>query len=193
MENNEGDQENSAPAHRSRGPGRLDIFFSGVADGSRSPAHASELDRGGDVKHHADKKEDPHEPEELAVLELRHTDLPEESGVHVDCFRAGEDLEIAEHVADYEANQSDAGDRHHDLLPDHGVPEGYLAVADSHASRRRDAVKMDWRIQIFRVLHTNLNSVAISFEIGSRFVHPSCVLPTKGADQSLSPRRGKVG
>src|SRR6185436_12710546 len=112
--------------------------------------------RRGDVKRYADEQEYPHEPEELAVLELRHTDLPEESGVGVDCFRAGEDLEIAEHVADHEANQSDASDRHHDLLPDHRVPEGYLAVADSHASRHRDAAKMDCRIQILWVLHMNL-------------------------------------
>jgi hypothetical protein len=115
------------------------------------------------VKRYADKKEYPHEPEELAVLELGHTDFPEESGVRVDCFRAGEDLEIAEHVADHEADESDASDRHYDLLPDHGVPEGYLAVADSHASRRRDGAKMDCRIQILWVLHTNLNSFGERF------------------------------
>ena len=124
------------------------------------------------MKRYADKKEDPHKPEQLAVLELRHTDLPQESGVRVDCFRAGKDLEIAHHVRDHEADESDASDRHHDLLPDHRVPEGYLAVADSHASRRRDAAKMDCRIQILWVLHINLNSFGV---LGSA---PSTLLRT---------------
>lgn len=66
-------------------------------------------------------------------------------------------------------------DRHHDLLPDHRVPEGYLAVADSHASRRRDAAKMDCRIQILWVLHISLNSFGVprsEFRVGGGNVEP---------------------
>ena len=159
VENDEGHQEHSAPAHRPRGPARLDISFGGVSDGSRRPAHARELDRRGDVKRHADEKDDPHEPEQLSVAELRPTDFPEESGVGVDLIRSGEDLEIAEHVGDHEADEDDAGDRHHDLLPDHSVPEGGHAVAGNHASGGHVSVKRDRRIQIRWVLHTHLHSL----------------------------------
>src|SRR5215470_11418206 len=164
MENNESNQKNSAPAHRPRSPGRLDISFGRIPDGSRSPAHASELHRRGDVKRHADEEEDAHEPEELAILDLRHADFPEESRIRVDCFRAGKDLEIAEHVADHEADESDASDRHHDLLPDHRVPERDRTVTDSDFSGCCDAVKMNGRIQILCVFHRNF--------------HPFWVLPS---------------
>ena len=38
-------------------------------------------------------------------------------------FVADENLDVAEHVRDDEADQDDAGDRHHDLLADHRAPE----------------------------------------------------------------------
>jgi hypothetical protein len=58
--------------------------FDGVPDRARSSAYLRKLDRCGDVKRHADEKDDPHEPEQLSIAWLRHTDLPEESGVRVD-------------------------------------------------------------------------------------------------------------
>jgi len=42
---------------------RLGISFEGVSDGSRGPAHASELNGGGDVKRHTYQQDDPAKPE----------------------------------------------------------------------------------------------------------------------------------
>src|SRR6185503_5742252 len=161
VENDEGNQQRSAPAHRPRGPARLDISFRGISDGSRSPAHASKLDRRYDMERHRNEQDDPYEPEQLSVAELRHTDFPKESGVRVDLVRSCEDLQIAEYVADHEADEDDAGDRHHDLLADHGVPEGDQAVTGNHALRRRVAVEGNRQTRILYVLHTNLNPFGV--------------------------------
>jgi hypothetical protein len=157
--NDEGNQEHSGPAHHSRGECRLDISFDGVSNGSRSPAHARELDRGGDVKRHAYEQDDPDKPEELPVAERRGTHFAEELRVRVDLVRPGEYLEITEHVADHEADKHEAGDRHDDLLADHGAPEGHQAIAGHHASRHRATAEMHHRIQMLRVLHTHLHSL----------------------------------
>src|SRR6516164_9142319 len=41
---------------------RLGISFEGVSEGSRGPAHASELNGGGDVKRHTYLQDDPDKP-----------------------------------------------------------------------------------------------------------------------------------
>src|SRR4029077_934001 len=71
---------------------------------------------------------------------------------------SGKDLEIADNVGDQEADEDDSGDRHHDLLPDHGVPKGGHAMADNHASGRHVCAKLDRRTQILCVLHIKLSS-----------------------------------
>src|SRR5207245_3843298 len=45
-------------------------------------------------------------------------------GVGVELRLTLKDLEVPEHVADDEADQDEAGDRHHRLLPDRGIPDG---------------------------------------------------------------------
>jgi hypothetical protein len=96
VENDEGHQEQPTPAHHPCREGRLDVSFDGVAVGSCRPTQARELDRGGDVKRHADEQKDPDKPEELSVAELRQTCFPEEARVSVDIVRASESLEIAQ-------------------------------------------------------------------------------------------------
>jgi hypothetical protein len=95
------------------------------------------LDRGSNVKSHAYQRDDPDNPEELSVAELRPTDFPEKPRVRVDLVRPRGYLEIAKHVGDPEADKHEAGDRHDDILSVHGGPEGHQAIAGHHTSRHR--------------------------------------------------------
>src|SRR5690349_10594403 len=97
VKNDKGNQEHSAPAHQPRGPRRLDISFGLVPDGARSSAHPSKLDRCSDVERYADEQDDPHDPEQLSVTKLWHTEFAEESRVRVDSLRSAVDLQIADH------------------------------------------------------------------------------------------------
>jgi hypothetical protein len=45
-------------------------------------------------------------------------------------------------VADHEGDKDRAGDRHDDLLSDHGVPEGHQMIAGHRASRLRVTFKV---------------------------------------------------
>ena len=63
MEHDENREEHPAPPHHPCGESRLGISFEGVSDGSRGPAHASELNGGGDVKRHTYQQDDPDKPE----------------------------------------------------------------------------------------------------------------------------------
>src|SRR4030095_1556856 len=103
-------------------------------------------------------EDDGDHPQEHAVGKQGLTHRAEEGGIGVDGLSAEKNLEIAEHVGDHEADEDNAGDRHHDLLPDHGVPEGDQAVAGNHAAGRRHSVKMDRWIHMLWGLHTNLHS-----------------------------------
>src|SRR5208283_4760536 len=103
--------------------------FDAVTDGTRRSTHARKLDGCGNVKRHADEKNDSHYPEQLSVGEFRLADCPEESRVSVDLVRAGKHLKIPDHVADHEADEHHAGYRHDDLLTDYCAPQSHYTVA----------------------------------------------------------------
>src|SRR5208282_4057133 len=63
--------------------------------------------------------------------------------------RALKDLQIPDHVGDHEADQNDAADRHHDLLPDLAAPQGHHAIADGCPSRHRVTVTLARRRKFF--------------------------------------------
>ncbi len=120
---------------------------------SNGPTHASELDRGGDVKSHAYQQDDPDKPEQLFIAETRITHFPEKPRVSVDLVRAREYLEIAYHVDDHEADKNGAGDRHDDLLPNHCSPEGDNGIVGGDAPRHRHPVEVGRRIRILDAFH----------------------------------------
>jgi hypothetical protein len=76
------------------------------------------------VESYTYEQHDPDNPEQLPIAEFRHTHFPQEPGISINLGRASEYLQIAQHVSDNKQNKHDAGDCHHHLFADLGVPEG---------------------------------------------------------------------
>jgi len=83
----------------------------------------------------AGEEDDPNGPQQRAVGKQRLAHRAEEHRVGVDGLGAEEDLQVAEHVRDDEADEHDAGHRHRDLLADHGAPQRDGRIARPHAAR----------------------------------------------------------
>ncbi len=74
------------------------------------------------MQHDAHQENDAHDPEKLAVLQLRLSYFAEEAGIGVNGLGAEKDLQISEDMAEHEANQDNARYRHHNFLSDYGLP-----------------------------------------------------------------------
>ena len=130
MEDDEDHQQHSTPAHQGGGKGGFDIALHLIFDRSCRPTHSTELERRGDVKRHTEEQDDSDDPKQLSIRKFGGADLAQEARISVDYVGTREDLEVSYHVADDEADERDAGHRHHHFLSYHGVPKGPRTIVD---------------------------------------------------------------
>src|SRR5438132_640961 len=131
----ERDQDHAAPARR---PGRVrgrDRLLHVVVLRTRRPAHPGELYGSSHVQGDAGQEHDARHPEEGAIGEQRLPHRAEEDGVPVDGIGPEEDLQVAEHVPDDEADEDEPRDRYDHLLADHGLPQRDGRIARPCAPR----------------------------------------------------------
>jgi len=93
------------------------------------------------VQRDAGEEDDTNDPQQHAVGKQRLAHRAEERRIGVDGLGAEEDLQVAEHMRDDEADQQDAGHRHHDLLADHGAPQRGGRIARPHVARPFDRLR----------------------------------------------------
>ena len=98
--------------------------------------HAGELVGGDDVAREGGDQHDAHAPEQDGARQRRLAQGAQPLAVHVDVALAQEDLEVADHVGEYVAEQDDPAQRHHPLLADRRAPEPHEEV--TVRARRRD-------------------------------------------------------
>ena len=133
VEDDEEQQQRTAPSDRPRGECRdLVLGAAPVADGARHQSTPRELNGGDDVHHNGRDQHDADDPQQLAQR-------PQEMRVRVEFGRSEEDLQVAEHVADDEADTEQARHGHDDLLADRRVPERSHRV---HAFMRSRASRL---------------------------------------------------
>jgi len=117
MEDDEGQDDGAAPVHGAGGIGRVDGLAARVADRPGCLAAERKLNGCSDMQGNGQEHDAAFEPQEFA-------EIVEEVTVGVDVLGGLEHLEVAEHMADDEAEHHDTGDGHDDFLAVGGLPKG---------------------------------------------------------------------
>jgi len=133
MEDEEGEDNGTAPHHGARSVGGSDVGLLDVGDGPRLLLEEPELEGRPDVQ------DDGEEEGEASAPEWTGVGL-QEFRVVIDFLGRLIDLEIAEQVANDKAEEDEASDGHDGLLADSGLPETKCA---RRKRNRSSAHRMD--------------------------------------------------
>src|ERR1017187_7339082 len=116
VKDDEGADDGAAPDHGAGGVGSRHVILLDVGDGPGGPILAPKLDGGGNVQNYGRQQESADRPQRDGV-----GGVVEEAGVAIDLPGIGRiDLEVAEQVSDYVAEENHAGKGHDGLLADRG-------------------------------------------------------------------------
>ena len=117
-------EDGAAPPHRPRRVVELHQLAARVVLRAGPPRLQPEGGGGVDVEHHRRQQHAANDPQQRPVGEQRIAQRAEPVGVSLELLRPEEELEVAHHVAEDEAEEGDPGDRHHRLLAHRRAIEG---------------------------------------------------------------------
>jgi len=116
MEDDEGEDDGAAPIHGAGGVGGVDGLAARVADRPGGLAAECKLNGCSDMQGNGEQHDAAYQPQDLAQI-------VEEVAVGIDVLGGLVHLEVAEHMANDEAEHHDSGDGHDDLLAVGGLPK----------------------------------------------------------------------